>query len=76
MAVGVLDLGGDGVPGRDLVGLEQALGLGRGAEQKPTSITSGACGPLLSLLALIAWISSPGASVRVELVDLEAMLGL
>jgi hypothetical protein len=33
--------------------------LAEGPKDKPTSMTSGACGPLLSLLALIASISSP-----------------
>ena len=59
-AVGILDVGRDRVPRRNLVRREQALGLARGSErQADVSTTSGACGPLLSLLVLIASISSP-----------------
>ena len=57
-AVGVLGGLRDRVPGRDLVRLEEVLGDALRAEARPTSTTSGACGPGLALLALMASISS------------------
>ena len=42
-----------------LYGMNRPSALPDGPNDRPTSMTSGACGPLLSLLVLIASISSP-----------------
>ena len=76
VAVRILELGIDRVPGRDLVGLDQLVGLGRVAEgdadvDDVRRLRAGVVLVGLDRLDLVA-----GAGVGVELVDREAVLGL
>ena len=76
VALGVLGAVGDAVPGRNLVGLQKAFGLGGRTEAEADvdhvrRLIAGIALVGLDRLDLVA-----GAGVGIELVDLETILGL
>src|SRR6185436_18758023 len=73
-AVRVLGGGGDGVPGRDLVRLDQAIGLGGRPEGQADVDDVRSLGTLVVLVRLDRLDLVAGAAVGVQAVDRNAVL--
>jgi hypothetical protein len=76
MAVRILQLGRDGVPGRDLVGLDQSLGLGGGTIGEADVDDVRRLRALVVLVGLDGFDLVAGARIRVQLIDLDAVFVL